>query len=57
MTCPSCGIWGPDDAETGYSGDDLCPDCARDGWVVASDGAVINERREEADEAEDWLFI
>ena len=27
MTCPQCGRYGDPCPETGYDGDDLCPDC------------------------------
>jgi hypothetical protein len=28
MTCRKCGRYAPPDRETGYDGDDLCPDCS-----------------------------
>ncbi len=30
MTCKNCGLWAPDDPETGDSGPDLCPKCQQE---------------------------
>lgn len=46
MTCPVCGQWAPDDRETGYGADDICPRCQQEGWTIAQiDGqtVIINE--------------
>ena len=52
MNCPACGRWGPDDPDSGYSADDLCPDCAREGWVETANGDVLNELAERAGDDE-----
>lgn len=38
--CHVCGVDGPGDPETGYSGDPICPECAAAGWTMGADGPV-----------------
>ena len=44
MTCPVCNAWAPDDPETGYGADGLCPGCQAAGWVETGDGEYVNDR-------------
>ena len=42
MTCPVCGCWSPDDSETGYGADELCPSCKDDGFMITADGHIVH---------------
>lgn len=41
MTCAACGAGSPGDPSTGYDADDLCPRCAREGWTLTAQGALV----------------
>ena len=50
MSCPVCGAYDAGDDATGYHADDICPDCAEDGYVLTYDGRIVNEHDEDEDE-------
>ena len=46
MECPMCGCWAPDDPETGYGADSLCPSCQADGFTETAQGELVNDQDE-----------
>lgn len=46
MNCPICHRYAPDDPETGYNVDDVCPDCSAQGWTLDARGNVVNVNEE-----------
>ena len=54
MTCPVCGCWSPDDSETGYGADELCPSCKAEGFTVTANGDIIQDRDLEAEDVDEF---
>jgi hypothetical protein len=47
VSCQVCGAFDPGDDATGYHADDICPDCADEGYVLTFDGRIVNEHDDE----------